>query len=183
MTNLVDARAELDPLTNGPQVTSSSTGPAAASSVSAPVAIGDYMAIVLDDRVMSAAGHPERASARAGRSRWAGNTCRTAPDLALVLRAGALPVPLKIVEARTVGPSLGEDSIKQGLLAGAIGIVLVILIMIGYYRFSGVLAVAALALYLLVYAGDRWPCCDATLTLPGLAGSCSRSAWRSTPTC
>jgi len=89
--------------------------------------------------------------------------------LALVLRAGALPVPLKVAEVRNIGASLGQDAIRQGLFSGALGIVLVVLIMIGYYRFSGFLAVCGLAFYVLVtlaiLAGF-----DATLTLPGLAG-------------
>jgi preprotein translocase subunit SecD len=101
-------------------------------------------------------------------------TMRGAPlqrtqDLALVLRAGALPVPLKVVESRTIGPSLGQDSIRDGVHAGIAGVLLVVIIMISYYRFSGVLAVAALLLYLLftlaLLAGM-----EATLTLPGLAG-------------
>jgi len=86
-----------------------------------------------------------------------------------VLRAGALPVPLKVAETREIGPSLGEDSINSAILAGSIAMGLIVLIMIGYYRFSGLLAVSGLLLYLLytlaVLAGF-----DAVLTLPGLAG-------------
>ena len=68
-----------------------------------------------------------------------------ASDLALVLRAGALPARINIIEERTVGPSLGQDSIDQGSLAGFVGIVLVILIMLIYYRTAGLLAVGALS--------------------------------------
>jgi preprotein translocase subunit SecD len=92
-----------------------------------------------------------------------------AQDLALVLRAGSLPVPLRILEVRSLGASLGEDAIDQGKRAGILGVVLVIAIMVVYYRFSGVLAVVGLALYVLVtlaiLAGF-----DAVLTLPGIAG-------------
>ncbi len=95
-----------------------------------------------------------------------------AQDLALVLRAGALPAPLTIVEERTVGPSLGKDSIHDGIRACAIGVLLVVVIMVGYYRLSGVLAVAALGLYVLfTFAGlATLGGAGVTLTLPGLAG-------------
>ncbi|MGH7658834.1 MAG: protein translocase subunit SecD, partial [Gemmatimonadales bacterium] len=92
-----------------------------------------------------------------------------AQDLALTLKAGALPIPLKIVEQRQVGPSLGADSIRAGITAGIVGTMLVILIMGFYYRMSGLLAIAALSLYLLYTVGGL-ALIDATLTLPGLAG-------------
>ncbi|MBI4513736.1 MAG: protein translocase subunit SecD, partial [Gemmatimonadetes bacterium] len=92
-----------------------------------------------------------------------------ARDLALVLRAGALPAPLQIVEERTVGPSLGTDSIVQGRRAGIIGVIGVILAMLLYYRLSGALAVAALSVYVLLVLGI-FGALGATLTLPGLAG-------------
>ncbi|MFN5153359.1 MAG: protein translocase subunit SecD [Gemmatimonadota bacterium] len=130
--------------------------------------IGDNMAIVLDDRVMSAPVIQSAIGAR-GQITMGGRDLQAAQDLALVLRAGALPVPLKVAEARTIGASLGEDAIRQGLLSGALGLALVVLIMVVYYRFSGVLAICGLAFYVLVtlaiLAGF-----DATLTLPGLAG-------------
>ena len=79
-----------------------------------------------------------------------------ATDLALVLRAGALPAPLTILEERTVGPSLGADSIEQGRIAGIVGVVAVLIIMIVYYKMAGLLAVIALGFYLmLVMAGFR----------------------------
>ena len=130
--------------------------------------IGDNMAIVLDDRVMSAPVIQSAIGAR-GQITMGGRDLQAAQDLALVLRAGALPVPLKVAEARTIGASLGEDAIRQGLLSGALGLALVVLIMVVYYRFSGVLAICGLTFYVLVtlaiLAGF-----DATLTLPGLAG-------------
>ena len=130
--------------------------------------IKDNMAIVLDDRVMSAPVI-QSSIGRDGQITMGRSDVQAAQDLALVLRAGALPVALKVAEARQIGASLGQDSINKGIVAGAIAIGLVILIMIGYYRFSGVLAVVALLLYMLytlaVLAGF-----DAVLTLPGIAG-------------
>lgn len=130
--------------------------------------IGDNMAIVLDDKVMSAPVIQSAIGAR-GQITMGGRDLQAAQDLALVLRAGALPVPLKVAEARTIGASLGEDAIRQGLFSGALGLALVVLIMLVYYRFSGFLAICGLSFYVLVtlaiLAGF-----DATLTLPGLAG-------------
>ncbi len=131
--------------------------------------INDYMAIVLDDRVMGRPPVIQSAIGTRGQITMRGAPLQRTQDLALVLRAGALPVPLKVVESSTIGPSLGQDSIRDGIHAGVAGVLLVVLIMIGYYRFSGMLAVAALLLYLLftmaLLAGM-----EATLTLPGLAG-------------
>lgn len=132
--------------------------------------VHDYMAIVLDGRVM---GRPPIIQSAIGTSgqitMGQGRDIRDAQDLALVLRAGALPVPLRVAETRTIGPSLGQDSINKGFRAGAIAVTLVVVIMLFYYRFSGVLAVGGLALYVLytlaILAGF-----DAVLTLPGLAG-------------
>src|SRR5205823_2314426 len=84
-----------------------------------------------------------------GQITMGGKDLAAAQDLALVLRAGALPVPLKVAEIRTIGPSLGRDSIDAGMRASVIAVILVVLIMIGYYRLSGVLAVAGLSLYML----------------------------------
>jgi preprotein translocase subunit SecD len=92
-----------------------------------------------------------------------------ARDLALVLRAGALSAPLAIVEERTVGPSLGQDSIDAGVGAGIVGLALVVIIMIGYYRMAGILAIGALTVYVLMVLGGL-AALDATLTVPGIAG-------------
>jgi preprotein translocase subunit SecD len=131
--------------------------------------IGDYMAIVLDDRVMGRPPVIQSAIGTRGQITMRGQPLQKTQDLALVLRAGALPVPLKVVESRQIGASLGQDSIRDGINAGILGVALVVFIMVGYYRFSGVLAVTALTLYLLftlaVLAGF-----SATLTLPGIAG-------------
>ena len=130
--------------------------------------VKDYMAIVLDDRVMSAPMIQGAIGTR-GQITMGGRDLQAAQDLALVLRAGALPVPLKVADVRVIGASLGKDSITKGLRAGVLAIMLVILIMVVYYRFAGTLAVAGLALYVLltlaVLAGF-----GAVLTLPGLAG-------------
>lgn len=131
--------------------------------------VGDYMAIVLDDRVMGRPPVIQSAIGTRGQITMGGRDLQAAQDLALVLRAGSLPVPLKIAEVRSIGASLGQDSISKGTLAMVIAVGLVIAIMIGYYRFSGTLAVAALLLYILftmaILAGF-----GAVLTLPGLAG-------------
>jgi preprotein translocase subunit SecD len=131
--------------------------------------VHDYMAIVLDNVVMGFPPVINSAIGTRGQITMGGKDLQAAQDLSLVLKAGALPVPLKVAEVRNIGPSLGRDSINKALTAGTIAIVLVVLIMLGYYRFSGALAVGGLALYVLytlaVLAGF-----DAVLTLPGLAG-------------
>ena len=132
--------------------------------------IKDYMAIVLDNVVM---GRPPIINGAIGTrgqiTMGQGRDLQAAQDLSLVLRAGALPVALKVAEVRNIGPSLGQDSINKAWLAGTIALALVIVIMLGYYRFSGVLAVAGLALYVL-YTLATLASFDAVLTLPGLAG-------------
>jgi preprotein translocase subunit SecD len=131
--------------------------------------IKDYMAIVLDDRVMGRPPVIQSAIGSRGQITMGGRDLQAASDLALVLRAGSLPTPLKIAEVRQIGASLGQDSINKGITAGIIAIFLVVGVMVIYYRFSGMLAVAALVLYVLftlaVLAGF-----GAALTLPGLAG-------------
>jgi preprotein translocase subunit SecD len=92
-----------------------------------------------------------------------------ARDLAIVLRAGALPAPVNILEERTVGPSLGSDSIKQGIMATIIGSLLVILFMVMYYRLSGFIADLALIINIVLVLGIL-AAFKATLTLPGIAG-------------
>ena len=131
--------------------------------------IQDYMAIVLDDKVMGRPPVIQSAIGARGQITLGRRDLQQAQDLALVLRAGALPVPLKIAEVRNIGASLGQDSITRGTTAMAIAVAAVILIMVVYYRFSGVLAVGALVLFVLytlaILAGF-----NAVLTLPGLAG-------------
>ncbi|HXG52140.1 MAG TPA: protein translocase subunit SecD [candidate division Zixibacteria bacterium] len=126
------------------------------------------LAIILDNRVYSAPVIQERIGG--GRASITGNfDIKEARDLAIVLRAGALPAPVEIVEERTVGPSLGRDSIQQGITSFIVGGALVVLFMIVYYRGAGVVAVAALVFNVLfmmaILAGFQ-----AVLTLPGIAG-------------
>jgi len=87
----------------------------------------------------------------------------------VVLRAGALPAPVKIVEQRIVGPSLGQDSVRMGGIASLLGFVLIIIFMVVYYRYCGLIANGALVLHLLFVLG-MMAAINATLTLPGIAG-------------
>ncbi|HQR18495.1 MAG TPA: protein translocase subunit SecD [Gemmatimonadales bacterium] len=169
--NLVNASAQFDQLTNGPVVLFELDRAGGRQFGAATQAhIGDYMAIVLDGRIQ---GPPPVIQGRIDRNgqitMGGGKSIVEAQDLALTLKAGALPVPLKIVERVEIGPSLGADSIRGGITAGLVGTLIVILIMIGYYRLSGVLAVGALALYILFTLGGL-AAMGATLTLPGIAG-------------
>ena len=131
--------------------------------------IGENMAIVLDDRVQSYAVIRSVLSRRAQIELTPGASFQEAQELALVLRAGALPMPIEVVEERNVSASLGEDSIRQGRTAFIIGIVGVIILMMIYYRAAGVLAVGALLTYVVFMLGGLAGL-DATLTLPGIAG-------------
>ena len=130
--------------------------------------VGDYLAIVLDDQVMSAPVIRDRIAAR-GQIELGAAPLEEAADLALLLRAGALPARLTVVEERTVGPSLGQDSINEGVVAGVIGLIFVVAVMIGFYRFAGGLAVLALGVYVVVLLGAL-AALGANLTLPGMAG-------------
>jgi len=126
------------------------------------------LAIVLDNKVYSAPVIQEKISG--GHARITGSfTTEEARDLAIVLRAGALPAPVKILEERTVGPSLGTDSINKGLLSMLVGSLLVILFMAFYYRWSGVVADIALIFNIIIIAASL-AAFQATLTLPGIAG-------------
>jgi preprotein translocase subunit SecD len=131
--------------------------------------IKDFMAIVLDQRVMGRPPVIQSSIGANGQITMGGKDLQAAQDLALVLRAGSLPVPLKVVEVRQIGASLGQDSIHAGITAGIIAVALVVFIMLGYYRFSGALAVAGLVLYIL-YTLAALAGFQAVLTLPGLAG-------------
>jgi preprotein translocase subunit SecD len=169
-SNLEDAQAQIDPLTNGPIATfqlDRAGGRKFGNETGRHV--GDYMAILLDGRVQGRPPVIQSRIARNGQITLQGRTLQEAQDLALTLKAGALPIPLKIVEERQVGPSLGEDAIRSGILSGIIGAAFVILIMVLYYRVAGALAIAALTLYVLFTLGGL-SMLDATLTLPGLAG-------------
>ena len=126
------------------------------------------LAIVLDNKVYSAPVIQEKISG--GSARITGNfTTEEARDLAIVLRAGALPAPVKVIEERTVGPSLGSDSINKGLMSMCIGGLLVVFFMMVYYKASGIIADFALILNIVLIAGGLAGF-QATLTLPGIAG-------------
>ena len=126
------------------------------------------LAIVLDGHIYSAPVIQEKIGG--GRARITGNfTADEAHDLAIVLRAGALPAPVQILEERTVGPSLGHDSIQKGLTSMLIGGILVVLFIGIYYKAAGIIANIALILNILLIAAGL-AAFHATLTLPGIAG-------------
>jgi preprotein translocase subunit SecD len=126
------------------------------------------LAIVLDNRVYSAPVIQERIGG--GRASITGNfDIKEARDLSIVLRAGALPAPVEILEERTVGPSLGSDSIRQGVISFVVGASLVIIFMIVYYRGAGVLADVALLFHILFLLAIL-AAFKAVLTMPGIAG-------------
>ncbi|MGO9120604.1 MAG: protein translocase subunit SecD [Desulfomonilaceae bacterium] len=132
--------------------------------------VGEKLAIILDNRVYSAPVIKDRIAG--GSAIIEGTfTPEEAHDLALVLRAGSLPAPVKILENRSVGPSLGEDSIRLGRNAILLGIILIAIGMTIYYKWSGIVAdIALITNLLLIMAVMVSPGLRATLTLPGLAG-------------
>lgn len=167
---LSDAQAQIDPLYNQAIVNFqlTRTGGRIFGRETARH-IGDYMAIVLDGRVQNRPPVIRSQIRRRGQIELGNASLQEAQDLALVLRAGALPAPLVVVEERTVGPSLGQDSIEKGITAGIVGALLVIGVMVSYYRLTGLLAVIGLGFYVLFTLGGL-ASINATLTLPGLAG-------------
>ncbi len=130
--------------------------------------VGKRLAIVLDGKIISAPNINEPITS--GNGMISGNfTFQEATDLALLLRSGALPTPLEVVEERTVGPDLGEDSIKSGMISLIVGFLLVIFFMFYKYRLFGMVANTALVANLLMLVGIL-TILEATLTLPGIAG-------------
>ncbi|MBI4419284.1 MAG: protein translocase subunit SecD [Gemmatimonadetes bacterium] len=167
---LTDARAQIDPVYNQAIVTFQLTR--AGGRIFGRETgrhVGDNMAIALDGRVQGQPPVIRSQITTRGQIELGNASLQQAQDLALVLRAGALPAPLIIVEERTVGPSLGQDAIEKSIRAGIIGTTLVVLIYAVYYRMAGVLAIAALAYYVLLTLGGL-AAFGATLTVPGLAG-------------
>ena len=166
---LTDARVQIDNQYNEPYVSLSfdSRGARLFSQITGKN-IKKRLAIVLDNKVNSAPVIQDKISG--GRAQITGRfSMDEAKDLAIVLRAGALPAPVKIIEERTVGPSLGKDSIEKGFTSMLIGGVVVILFMMIYYNLSGIIADIALLLNILfIMAGLAF--FAATLTLPGIAG-------------
>ena len=130
--------------------------------------IGKQLAIVLDGKIVSAP--VIRDTIASGNGQISGNfTFQSATDLALLLRSGALPAPLNIIEERTVGPDLGQDSINAGVIALMIGFLLVIIFMFFKYRIFGLIANITLLINLFFLVGIL-TLFEATLTLPGIAG-------------
>jgi preprotein translocase subunit SecD len=167
--DLTDAQPGFDQRTNEPIVsfkfnTSGSRKFAQATTEN----VGQPFAIVLDNEVISAPVIREPITAGSGQI--SGNfTVQAANELALLLRAGALPAPLTIVEERTVGPGLGQDSIEKGELAAYVGSIMVIVFMLVTYRLFGVFANIAVAINVAMIFGVL-SLLNATLTLPGIAG-------------
>ncbi len=166
---ITDARVQIDHQFNEPYVTVGfdSRGSKLFGKITTEN-VKRRLAIVLDNNVYSAPVIQEPITR--GDARITGNfTPEEAHDLAIVLRAGALPAPVKIIEERTVGPSLGRDSVHMGLLSALAGGLLVVAFMLYYYRLSGLIANFALVLnVILIMAGLA--AFHATLTLPGIAG-------------
>ncbi len=130
--------------------------------------VGKQLSIVLDGKIHSAPVIQNKIPG--GNAQITGSfTMDEAKDLAIVLRAGALPAPVQVIEERTVGPSLGQDSIQKGMMSIVIGMLFVVLFMVFYYRASGLLADLALILNLVFILGVLGGF-HATLTLPGVAG-------------
>ncbi len=166
---LVDAEVRISPQYNEPYVWISfdPTGAKLFEEITG-ANVGTRLAIVLDDNIYSAPNLREKISG--GEAQITGQfTIEEARDLAIVLRAGSLPAPVSIQENRTVGPSLGLDSIKSGVKASVIGLIAIMLFMGIYYRLSGWVANFALILNLVLLLGVLAQF-GATLTLPGIAG-------------
>ncbi len=165
---LTDAQVRIDSQFNQPYVAIefNSLGAKLFDQVTA-ANVGKRFAIVLDNNIHSAPVIRERISG--GSAQISGSfTEKTASDLAIVLRAGALPAPVKIIQNVTVGPSLGQDSINKGLYAGLIGVLLVVIFMAVYYKLSGLIADFGMILNILYLMGAL-SALGATLTLPGIA--------------
>jgi protein-export membrane protein SecD len=130
--------------------------------------VGQPFAIVLDNEVISAPVIREPITGGSGQISGS-FTVQAANDLAILLRAGALPAPLTVIEERTVGPGLGQDSIEKGELAAYVGSIMVIVFMLATYRLFGVFANIAVAINVAMIFGVL-SLLNATLTLPGIAG-------------
>lgn len=166
---ITDASVAFDRTTNEPKVsmTMNSTGARQWARLTGGN-VGRRVAIVLDDVVYSFPNVTQRITG--GRSEITGlDSRREAQDIVTVLQSGALPTQLNIVSERTVGPSLGEESTRAGFVSVAVGLLLVVLFMIMYYRTGGVVANVALLLNLVLILGILAGF-GATLTLPGIAG-------------
>lgn len=130
--------------------------------------LGRHIAIVIDNKVISAP--VVRDVITTGQAVIEGDfTAKEAQDLAVLLRSGALPVSFKVMEKRSIGPTLGADSLEKSIKAGIVGIIAVLIFMLGYYRLPGLIADISLVLYALIVLGVMWGL-GSVLTLPGIAG-------------
>ena len=165
--DLLDARSSIDEWNNPAVSFSLNSDGARRFSKFTSENIGKPLSIVLDGKIQEVATIQDRISDSGiihGRF-----TQEQAEDIALVLRAGALPASIKYLEERTIGPSLGADSIRKGLSATIMALILVMAFMIFYYRLSGINAVIALTLNIIILMGTL-AYFKAVLTLPGIAG-------------
>ncbi len=167
--NLIDAQPKFDSQSNQPIVsfTLDRLGAQKFGKVTTE-SVGKRLAIVLDNSVISAPQIREAITAGTG-TISGGFSFQEATDLALLLRSGALPAPINIVEERTVGPDLGKDSIDAGIFSLIVGFVLVILFMLVKYKIFGLISNVALIANLFMLVG-MLTILEATLTLPGIAG-------------
>ena len=167
--NLIDAKPRMDSQTNETVVSFTLDRVGAKRFAKATLSgVGKRLAIVLDGKIISAPN--VREPIVGGSGQITGNfTFQSATDLALLLRSGALPAPLNIIEERTVGPDLGQDSINAGILSLIIGFILVISFMVLRYKIFGLIANVTLIFNLLLLLGVL-TLFEATLTLPGIAG-------------
>lgn len=167
--NLLDAQPRMDNQTNETVVSFSLDRVGAKRFAKATsTGIGKQLAIILDGKIISAPVIRDIIASGSGQISG-GFTFQTATDLALLLRSGALPAPLNIIEERIVGPDLGQDSINDGIIALTIGFFLVILIMFIKYKIFGLISNITLIINLLMLIGVL-TIFEATLTLPGIAG-------------
>ena len=167
--NLIDAQPRMDTQNNQTVVTFSMDRLGTKKFAKATIdGVGKRLAIILDNKIISAP--VIREAITGGNGQISGNfTFQSATDLALLLRAGALPAPLSIIEERTVGPDLGKDSIDAGTIALIIGFILVNIFMLLRYRLFGLIADLTLVVNLFLLVGIL-TIFEATLTLPGIAG-------------
>ena len=167
--NLIDASPSMNSQTNETVVTFNLDRVGTKKFAKATTSgVGKKLAIILDNKIISAPTISE--AIIGGSGQITGDfTFQSATDLALLLRSGALPAPLNIIEERTVGPDLGKDSIKAGIISLIIGFCLVVIFMLYKYKYFGVIANIALILNLVILLGIL-TIFEATLTLPGIAG-------------
>lgn len=166
---IVDAKSNIDPSSNSPVVSMEMNSEGASDWARITGAnINKRIAIVLDNVVYSAPNVKSKITGGNSQIEGMANV-QEAKLLEIVLKAGALPAPVKIIEERSIGPSLGEDSIRSGIFSSLAALILVALFMIFYYRFGGTIADVALLINMLVILGIM-ASMKATLTLPGIAG-------------